>query len=64
LVLRRLSSSVPFRMQWGRRLANRKPLVRVYLDATGLSIGGVHRAEKEREGARVSKTRVSSGFLR
>jgi hypothetical protein len=24
-------------------------MVRVYLDATGLSIGGVHRAEKEPE---------------
>ena len=36
-------------VQRDRRLANRKPSVRVYLDATGLSIGGVHRAEKEQE---------------
>jgi len=39
-----------------RWLANRKPSDRVYLDATGLSIGGVHRAEKEQDGARVSKS--------
>ena len=32
-----------------RWLANRKPSDRVYLDATGLSIGGVHHAEKEPE---------------
>jgi hypothetical protein len=43
---RRSSRSV----QRDRRLADRKPSVRVYLDATGLSMGGVHRAEKEQEG--------------
>jgi hypothetical protein len=41
--------SAPVRA-WHPWLANRKPCVRVYLDATGLSIGGVHRAEKEQRG--------------
>ena len=49
LLPRRLSSSEAVRCKRDRRLANRKPSVRVYLDATGLSIGGVHRAEKEQE---------------
>jgi hypothetical protein len=36
----------------------------VYLDATGLSIGGVHHAEKERDVFRASKARFISSFLR
>ena len=60
--LRRLSSRGAGLVWKDRRLANRKPSVRVYLDATGLSIGGVHRAEKEQEGVRASKARVRPAF--
>ena len=59
---RRLSSCGAGFVWRDRRLANRKPSVRVYLDATGLSIGGVHRAEKEQEGVRASKARVRPAF--
>jgi hypothetical protein len=52
------------RVQWDRRLANRKPSIRVYLDATGLSIGGVHRAEKEQETGPRRKARATTSSLR
>jgi hypothetical protein len=52
------------RAQRNRRLANRKPFFRVYLDATGLSIGGVHRAEKEQETSSRLKARATTGSLR
>jgi hypothetical protein len=51
-------------VQRDRRLANRKLSVRVYLDATGLSMAMFTVPRRSRTGLAPSKRGVSAGFLR